>query len=297
MFDFIAIPLGYIMEFLYKFTNNYGLVLILLTLFVRICLLPLGIKQQKSMAATQRIQPKLQAIQQKYKNDREKLNEETMKLYQEEGVSPMAGCLPLLIQLPILFGLIQVIYHPIKYMATRFPEGVAAIAEKYPDIAGGNSAYSEIALANATGRINFNFLGLDLTKIPSVDKANVLVWILPVLATVATYFSGKISQNMSASNNSNQNNPAAGSMKMMTWMMPLMTIFFAYNMPNGAALYWLVSTALSVVQSIVLMKLFHENKGEPVPAAIIDEKPTKVKKEKNPNPYKNKNKKWGLGKK
>ena len=284
----ISIPLGYVMEFLYELTGNYGLVLILLTIFVRICLLPLGIKQQKSMVATQKIQPKLQELQRKYKDDKEKLNQETMKLYQEHNVSPMAGCLPLLIQMPILFGLIQVIYHPITYMSKFFPEGLEKIKELYPLSEAGRTAYEEIALANATGRINFNFLGIDLSKIPATDKANIAVWILPVLATVATYFSGQITQKMSGNQNASQSeNPAAGSMKMMNWMMPVMTIFFTYRMPGGAALYWFMSTAVSLLQSFVLMKIYRK---EPLPAegAVIEERP--IKKEKNENPYK-KNKK------
>ena len=280
----ISIPLGYVMEFIYRMTGNYGLVLILLTVFVRICLLPLGIKQQKSMVETQKIQPKLQELQRKYKDDKEKLNQETMKLYQEHNVSPMAGCLPLLIQMPILFGLIQVIYHPITYMSKLFPEGLEKIKELYPLAESGRSAYEEIALANATGRVNFNFLGIDLSKIPASNKTEILVWILPILATVATYFSGQISQKMSGNQNASADNPAAGSMKMMNWMMPLMTIFFTYRMPGGAALYWFMSTFVSLIQSVVLMKIYRK---DPLPAegSIVEEKP--VKKE---NPYKKKKK-------
>lgn len=281
MFQFfnniICVPLGYIMEFLYNLTNSYGLVLILLTIIVRIILVPLGVKQQKSMAKTQEIQPKLQALQQKYRNDKEKLNEETMKLYQESGVNPMAGCLPLLIQLPILYGLIQVIYHPIQYMKTLFPEGLQKIQEMYT--VSGNNAYAEIALANETGRINFDFLGIDLSLIPSENKALIAVWILPILAVVATYFSGKISQKMSG------NAQAAQQMGMMNWMMPVMTAFFTYNMPGGASLYWFISTATSLVQTVILNKIFRKDMPAP---QVVEEKP--AKKEKNPNPYKQKKK-------
>lgn len=280
MFQWFYNILGEVMYFLYTLTGNYGLVLILLTVIVRICLLPLGVKQQKSMAKTQEIQPKLQALQQKYKNDKEKLNEEMSKLYQESGVNPMAGCLPLLIQLPILYGLIQVIYHPITYMDKLFPAGLEAIQKMYPEI--GNNAYAEIALANKTGLMNFNFLGIDLSRIPSENKAMLAVWILPALAVIATYFSGKISQKMSGSNNAQ----ASQQMGMMNWMMPVMTAFFTYNMPGGASLYWFVSTAVSLVQTVVLNKIFR--KDEPAPQ-VIEEKP--IKKEKNPNPYKQNKKK------
>ncbi len=279
MFQWFYNILGEVMYFLYTLTGNYGMVLILLTIIVRICLLPLGIKQQKSMAKTQEIQPKLQALQQKYKNDKEKLNEEMTKLYQESGVNPMAGCLPLLIQLPILYGLIQVIYHPITYMDKLFPAGLEAIQKMYPEI--GNTAYAEIALANKSGLMNFNFLGIDLSQIPSENKAMLAVWILPALAVIATYYSGKISQKMSGSNAQ-----AAQQMGMMNWMMPVMTAFFTYNMPGGASLYWFVSTVVSVLQTVVLTKIYR--KDDDTLPKVVEEKP--VKKAKNPNPYKQKRK-------
>jgi YidC/Oxa1 family membrane protein insertase len=118
MFHFIAQILGQLLYFIYNTIafHNYGLSLVLFTIIVKLALLPLTLKQLKSTQKMQEIQPELQKIQQRYKNDKEKLNQEMMKLYQEKGVSPFGGCLPLLIQLPILFALFYVIRRPLTYM-------------------------------------------------------------------------------------------------------------------------------------------------------------------------------------
>ncbi len=107
MFEIVKIPIGYLLGWIYYLIPNYGWALIVFTLVVKLLLLPLGLKQQKSMTKIQAIQPKLTALQEKYKNDQQRLSQETMKLYKDYGISPMGGCLPMLIQLPILFAHIQ----------------------------------------------------------------------------------------------------------------------------------------------------------------------------------------------
>ena len=113
MFDFIYVFLGTIMRLIYNLVNNFGVAIILFTILVRVCLLPLVIKQQKSMAHMQKMQPKLQELQKKYQYDKDKLNEETMKLYQQHKFNPMSSCLPLFIQMPILIAIYGVIQNPI----------------------------------------------------------------------------------------------------------------------------------------------------------------------------------------
>ena len=116
MMSFIMSVLGWILTFLYNIVSNYGVAIILFTILVKLILFPLDIKQKRSMAKTQKIQPLLNEVQKKYANDKEKLNQETMKLYQKYGISPMSGCLPMLIQLPIIFALFYVIKKPLVYM-------------------------------------------------------------------------------------------------------------------------------------------------------------------------------------
>ena len=129
MFKFIEIPLGGILYFCYMFFKNYGLALILFTLIIKILLLPLAVKQQKNTAHMASVSPKLEKIKKKYGNDKQKYQEEQMKIYSEEGVNPMASCLPLLIQMPILFGLIYVVYAPLTYIL-RFSESTINAAKQ-----------------------------------------------------------------------------------------------------------------------------------------------------------------------
>lgn len=114
--SYIMRALGFILEFLYNIVGNYGVALILFTLIIKAILLPLTVKQQKSMMKTQKIQPLLMEVQKKYGHDKEKLNQETMKLYQKYKINPMGGCLPLLIQFPIIFALYWVVRKPITYI-------------------------------------------------------------------------------------------------------------------------------------------------------------------------------------
>lgn len=128
---YIMIALGWILDFFYRIIGNYGFAIILFTVFIKLCLFPLDLKQKKSMAKTQKIQPLLMEIQKKYANDKEKQSQETMKLYQKYGINPMSGCLPMLIQLPIIFALYWVVRKPIAYMMGVDAGEVWRIAEAF----------------------------------------------------------------------------------------------------------------------------------------------------------------------
>ena len=121
LINFFANILSYVISPIYNFVGNYGIAVILFTVIVKILLIPLGVKQQKTTVKTKLVRPELEKIQAKYKNDKEKLNEETMKLYQKYGINPMGGCLPLLVQLPILLGLYRVIQEPITWIMRMAP--------------------------------------------------------------------------------------------------------------------------------------------------------------------------------
>ena len=127
----MKVPIGYLLGWIYNLIPNYGWALIVFTLVVKLLLLPLGLKQQKSMTKMQAMQPKITALQEKYKNDQQKLSQETMKLYKEYGVSPMGGCLPMLIQLPILFALYRVLYRPLTYMLHMTDKAIGALGNEF----------------------------------------------------------------------------------------------------------------------------------------------------------------------
>ena len=228
----ITKPLGYAIKYIYGLCgHNYGVAIIVFTVLVRLIMLPLSIKQQKSMAKTQKIQPALNALQQKYKNDKDKLNKEMVKLYQDNNINPMGGCLPLLIQFPFLIGIINVVYRPVTYILNK---DATALAAGIKEFEGMTSTVLEIAVAKYHNLINFDFFGIDLSVMPKNDMSNIMVWIIPLLATLATYLSGKISQSMASS--SAQNDQAQQMSSSMTTIMPVMTLFFTYTMPIAADL-------------------------------------------------------------
>lgn len=262
----ITIPLGYILGFIYQFINNYGWALIVFTIAIKVILLPLGLKQQKSMTRMQMVQPKLNEVQQKYANDKNKQSEEMMKLYKEYGISPMGGCLPMLIQLPILFGLYRVIYQPLTYMLHYSEDAVASfMAElsltKTPQV--------EIAIAKAKDLVNFDFLGLDLSMTPSLGRFDWL-WLIPVLAGATTFLTSKITTWVNKNDKKEKEEeekkptrvlnpdakPASGNsestMKTMTYMMPLMTTWFAFSFPAALGLYWAIGNVISIGQTVLL---------------------------------------------
>ena len=279
----ITIPLGYILGFIYKFINNYGWSLIIFTVLIKVLLLPLGLKQQKATTKMQQIQPKMTEIQKKYANDQQKLSEETMKLYKEYGVNPMGGCLPLLIQLPILFGLYRVIYKPLTYMLHYTDEAVTELTSQYVAQFGEFSAaaanQAQIIIAKANDLINFDFLGLDISATPSIANPSV-IWIVPILAAVTTYLTSKVTTAMAGNKNKNkktdengvvkkervlspdqktnagQANSAESMTKSMTIMMPLMTLWITFTLPATLGVYWTVSNVLSILQTVVLNGYF-----------------------------------------
>ncbi len=136
---YIMLALGFILNLFYKIIGNYGLAIILFTVFIKLALFPLDLKQRRSMAKTQKIQPLLMEVQKKYANDKEKLNQETLKLYQKYGINPASGCLPMLIQLPIILALYWVIKKPIFYMMGVDASEIWRIAEAFNSWAASNA--------------------------------------------------------------------------------------------------------------------------------------------------------------
>ncbi|MBQ7718278.1 MAG: YidC/Oxa1 family membrane protein insertase [Clostridia bacterium] len=245
----IAGVLGQIMEFLYNFVQNYGVAIFLFTLIVRIILLPLNIKQQKSMIKMQKINPLLTELQTKYKNDKEKQNQETMKLYKKYKISPMSGCFPMLIQFPILIALIWVIYDPGWYM---FHIDTAKEIAAHPEIYEGMSTQLAKLQVAVNSGLNAKIFGINLVAIPDFKAVSEL-WIFPLVATGLTYLSGKITQGQQPSQAANDQ--AAQTGKMMTTIFPLMTLFFTFTMPVAASFYWTISSAFQILQTLALKKL------------------------------------------
>lgn len=299
----ITRPLGFIIRMIYDLVQNYGLSIILFTIIVKLILMPLQAKSQKAMKKQQKIQPIVAELQKKYANDQQKLQAEMMKVYKENGVSMTGGCLPLLIQFPILIGLYSVIRRPITYIKgvnfadetvlERVKIVLSQMTEKFPELVGKLSSLSpeqlqknyqiqlstwadKLGLAKDYGwHINFNFLGLDLSGVPSSaisaisrgDFSNigtVLLILIPVFAVLTTWLSMRQSQKLTQNPNVKQNDddPSQSMSKSMNMMMPIMTGFFTFSLPSGIGIYWIISSLMQMVQQYVLDKYFNEKEDD-----------------------------------
>lgn len=241
----IAKPLLWILTALYGLIGNYGIAIIILTLIVKLCLYPLYIKQTKSMAKMATVQPKMQAIQNQYANDKEMLNIKIQELYKEEGFNPMSGCLPMLIQMPIIMGLFALLRNPLMYM-------------------------SEAASSNMIFAFHENFLWIDDLSQP--DK-----WILPIIAGIATFISFTMNRLLQDNGGSDQQAQSMnGMMKMMQYVFPVMILWMARTYPSGLAVYWAVSQIIQIGFNIHLTHIRKQIKKE----AEIEELKKKINKKK-----------------
>ncbi len=245
--DAIARAMGWILRSLYEATANYGLAIILFTIFIKLITIPLSLKQQRSMKETQEIQPILEKLQEKYKNNQEKLAQEMQKLYQERKVNPFGGCLLLLIQIPIIYSMFFAIAQPVKFMYPELKDvpGVVESIEKYAD----KGTYKELyyIVNERKDIIDTNFLGLDLGKVPNM--AEWLTLIIPVLSGIATFLSSYVTKKQ-AQKNGTSNAQTESMQKSMSFVMPLMIFWISLRVPLGMGLYWFVNTSVTILLQV-----------------------------------------------
>ncbi|MBQ4426962.1 MAG: membrane protein insertase YidC [Oscillospiraceae bacterium] len=276
----IATPFGILMMWLYNVTQNYGVAIILFAIIVRLIMLPFQMKSKKGMMRTQLIQPRQQELQKKYGSNQQKYSEELQKLYKEEGVNPMGGCLWSLIPFPVLIALYYAIREPLTTMMQVPTELLAeggAIAEKLTELGfelSSRSAYAEIemskfisdhfeafsSLSDKLVKIDYNFLGIDLGATPNwqiwtydfSDPAAIWpqigLFLIPIAAAGLSYLQSVMSQKL----NPSADPQAAATSNSMMMMMPLMTIFFCFMMPGALGLYWAIGSVISIVQELIL---------------------------------------------
>jgi len=250
LIDFV----GNILEFLYGFTHNYGLAIILLTIIIRVLMYPLMQKQMTSMTETQRIQPLMQEIQRKYKSDKEKMNQELMKLYKEHNVNPMGGCLPLLIQMPILILFFQVLREFEYYIPNTNVIDGGFLWIKNTAIVKVLENGAEVAKIVAGLAAPDQLFGVLPESVPMIGGTP--IGILPILVGATMYIQQKLTTPAmpSSSQSSSSSNPAAGTQKMMTTIMPLMIGFISFTLPSGLSLYWVTSTVFGIGQQLLINK-------------------------------------------
>ena len=236
--EFLAKPFGVLMNFIYNYLafDNYGLALVLFTLITKLLLFPLTYNQQKSLEKQQELTPKLEEIKKSYPNDKQIQQEEQQKLYQKYNVNPLSGCLPLLLQLPLIMALYRIIRAPGMYINSD--------------------------------SINMRFLGVfKLDEIPAWNpgkiadnpKLYIPLLFIPIITIVSTYLQQYLSTKLAQTKQSKDaKNPMGGMMKVM----PLMTFAFAFMVPSGLGLYWALGNIFGIVQLILIKKVFVSKKKE-----------------------------------
>lgn len=232
MWDLIINPFVTVLTALYSVLGqNIVLSIVVFTILVRVAILPLTAQQQRSAKRMQELQPELKKLQEKYKNDREKLAQEQMALYRQAGVNPFGGCLPLLIQLPILIALYQAIIY-----------ALAATPFQLADLAG------RFLLPGLDPLVPLNnmWLGMDLTKAPTANPPWALV--LPVLVLVTTWLQSKLTIVPAPPSEDGQPNQAQAMQQSMTTIMPLMFGFFSLSFSVGLSIYFIVSNVIGILQ-------------------------------------------------
>lgn len=284
---YICVPFAWLLRVLYEVTANYGWALILFTLAVKIVLLPFQMKTKKSMVRMSRLQPKINEINKKYANNQQKINEETQRLYIEEGVNPMGGCLWSLLPFPILLALYSIIRQPL----TRFMmlpaatvEELTAKATELGFVAAEKTAYGEVLLAKFVSEhfsdfaeyvpqgllnLRFNFLGMDLTMLPSEHLKEFFtggwpvigVVLIPVISALLSFAQSKIATAQSASTT---DDAAARPNRTMTLLMPLMSLWIAYTLPASLGIYWIANSVFMIVQDVVLNAYYNKHLDEEV---------------------------------
>ena len=287
---------GYLLNALYNMFNNYGIAIIVFSLLLRVMLLPITFSQQKSMKKNEKIQAKLKEIQKKYKNNPEKLNQETMELYKSEKMSPFSGCLSGIIQIVLILSVFWLVSQPLTHMRhvqnmSIYQEYINKIKEKenkvsYIEIAVINNAstdYKEIEnslkneeienkeeLENKKSELsnlilNMNFLGLDLSKVPTQSLEDFRVYIIPLLYVISSFLSIKLTSNLQKGQKkdiaekkqegSSELDAMQDATKFMPYMILVTSVSIAFIAPLGLALYWLVSNILMILERIIIQKI------------------------------------------
>ena len=304
MIQFFANLFGYVLNFLYEIVKNYGLAIILFSVLVKLLMLPISIKQQKTMKKSSKIQEEMKQIQFKFKNDPEKLNQEVMNLYKRENMNPFSGCFSSIIQIVLLFSVFYLVRSPLTYMKkidkNAINEMKAIVQEN-----GATKGYEEIAIIEYVRNLesqstveenkeeqvsseeknensdkkfniydyidqinmNMDFLGVDLSKVPTQDAKDIKVFIIPALYVISSFISIRLS---TASQNKKTNDgnveqemdAMAQSNKTMAWMMPIMSVSIASIAPLGLALYWLMNNILMIIERLVYNKILKKEEAE-----------------------------------
>lgn len=266
--EFITKPFAWIMGLFYDLTGNYVISIFLFTLLFRLIMLPFSIKQQKASAKMARIQPKIKRIQEKYATNRAKMNEEMQKLYQKENYNPasLSGCLPSLVQLLLIFPLIEVIYKPITYIVGVGGDSLVKIAEALGIATNGRGyelsllgkSFEELVSGGAAADVatqitefQGNLWVFNISEIPSIKNPSI-IWIIPFLAALLQLAVSFVSIRQQKANGQ----AGAGSMGCMLYGMSIFSLYLCFTFPAGMGIYWISSSLIMLIQQLLMNKFY-----------------------------------------
>lgn len=285
---YICIPFAALLRLFYNLTGSYGLSLIFFTLIIKLVLLPFQMKSKKSMIRMNRMSGKMQEIKKKYANNPARQQEETQKMYAEQGVNPMSGCLWSILPMFFLIALYAIIRQPITHFMMLDSSvvdsarsalqtagiDISSIVNVAKDGTMQMKAFGQITMVNMINTslpdfaasipgwisVNYNFLGMDLSVLPSdVIKTFVFEWsnigvvLMPVISAALSFLMSKASMT-----GQSKQNPAASQMKMMMWMMPLMSLWIGFTLPAALCVYWIAQSAFSAIQEWFMGKFYNQ---------------------------------------
>ena len=288
MIYFFSNIFGYVLNWIYLLVQNYGLAIIIFSVLIKILMLPLSIKQQRTLKINEKLQKEIKILQIKYKGNQEKINQETMELYKREKVNPLSGCFTIIIQFILILSMFYLVRSPLTYMKkidnTRIEEQINIVKETNEN-QNINNSYPEIAIIRYLQEnnmkendmyINMNFLGLDLSKVPQENLKD----IIPVLYVISSIISIKFTTNLSKNKNKeeveeskdlintkenkeiDQEEMAMQMNKNMSLMMPILSVSISLLAPLGLALYWLINNIIMIIERLVLNKFFSKEENE-----------------------------------
>lgn len=297
MMAFFANLFGYLLNFIYNLIGNYGVSIIVFCIIIKVVMLPISIKQQKTMKKSAKMQQKMKEIKFKYKNDPEKLNQETIRLYKEENMSPFSGCFSAIIQLVLLLSIFYLVQSPLTYMKKIDTGSIDKYKTIVKEELETESSYPEIDIIRNINnikkidredikpeeienmQINMDFLGLDLSKVPSKNTSDWKVYILPVIYVIISFITMKVTMSTQKTKSKKQENKVIDEEgkeqenkedmmdamnqvnKNMSMIFPIMYLAVALLAPLGLALYWLVNSILMLIERLLLDKIIKEEEN------------------------------------
>lgn len=270
MFGFIAGLFGYLLYWIYSIVNNYGIAILIFTILTKLILLPFTIKQQRSLEKSKEMQPILQDLQNRYKDDQQKLAEEYQKMMKDNKFNPFGGCLLSFIQIPIILGMLYVVGKPLTYMLKMpqeeikqkiieiMPEGSSE--DDYDEFIKQNR-YVELKVVKKENLLNLDFLGINLGDVASEDSSNWVLYIIPILSAVFSGLSIFVlnKQNNIPKQENAENEIPMPNMKVMNISMVALSGWIAFIVPQGLGLYWAFSSLLQMTIQLAMKKFIIAN--------------------------------------